>query len=369
MSRAALLIVLLGLLLAACVADEPAAAPSPATASPGAPTQPVEAVTASGAPSPAGSPDQTPDQTGGATESGAAVGGEAPDVGADAWTVLADAPEPLSEVAAAAFGGALWVAGGFAASGDATTTVQVYDPTFDQWDAGPPLPEAVHHSALVAAGDVLYLVGGYTGSDFDAPTDAVRRFDPATGVWEDGPALPEARAAGAAAWDGSRVVYAGGVGPDGLAGGVFTLEGEEWAEVGPLARPREHLAAASDGQGRVWVLLGRTGGLDSNLSSVEVVEGDTIRTLGELPTARGGVAGFHHPAAGACVVGGESPDATFAEVECMDAEGEVTVLPELSIARHGLGAAVVEGTAYVGLGGPEPRLTVSPALEALRLDG
>ncbi|MGI8876313.1 MAG: hypothetical protein ACR2KP_18705, partial [Egibacteraceae bacterium] len=189
------------------------------------------------------------------------------------------------------------------------------------------------------------------------------------GVGEGGPPFPAARPAGAAAWDGSRIVYAGGVGPDGLAGDVFALDGEEWTEVGALDEPREHVAAASDGQGRVWVLLGRTGGLDSNLSGVELVEGGTVRTLGELPTARGGVAGFHHPAVGACVVGGESPDATFAEVECMDADGAVTVLPELSVARHGLGAAVVEGTAYVGLGGPQPRLTVSPMLEALRLDG
>ncbi|HUH07138.1 MAG TPA: hypothetical protein VML96_04945 [Egibacteraceae bacterium] len=284
------------------------------------------------------------------------------------WTPLSPAPQALTEVAAAAVGGDIWVVGGLGADGEAVDTVQIYTPAFDSWQEGPPLPEAVHHASLVAAGDQVLLVGGYAGSGFDRPTASVQRFDLATGAWEPGAALPEARAAGAAAWDGARVVYAGGVGPNGLADDVFALQDGAWERVGALNEPREHLAAASDAQGRVWAMGGRTGSLDANLASVELIEGDQISAVGEMPTARGGVAGFWAPQPGACLVGGEQPASTLAEVECIGADGAITALPQLSQPRHGLGAAVVDGIAYVLLGGPQPRLSVSDAVEALLLE-
>ncbi|MEX0658303.1 MAG: hypothetical protein WD080_04150 [Egibacteraceae bacterium] len=288
---------------------------------------------------------------------------------AAAWTTLAEAPLALSEVAVAPLGGQVWTAGGFTAEGEATARVQVLDPTFESWSDGPDLPEAVHHAALVATGQALYLVGGYAGSGFDAPTAAVHRLDLAVGSWVTGPPLPAPRAAGAAAWDGERIVYGGGVGPDGLAGEVFVLDGDEWVGIGALSQPREHLAAAGDGQGRTWFLGGRTAGLDTNLGTVDLVEGASITTVGALPTPRGGVAGFWSAGTGACVLGGEDPDRTYGEVECIDAEGAVRALPSLEAPRHGLGAVVVDGIAYAALGGPEPGLTVSPVVEALRLDG
>lgn len=370
MRRIRAAIVLLAL-LGACTADEPAT------------REPTASQDTSGVGEPSPSPVSTPSVEPGSPNASATTADEpsptagvqpAATVTSEAWTALSPAPVPLTEVAGAVLGDALWIAGGFDAEGSPVSTVQVYDPTFAEWQPGPLLPEPVHHAALVGAGDELYLIGGYTGADFAAPTSAVRRFSTATGTWEDGPALPEPRAAGAAAWDGQRVIYAGGVGPDGLAGDVFALEGQElegkeWEAVGELAEPREHLAAASDGAGRVWFLAGRTGGLDENLATVELVEGGVVSGIGSLPTARGGVAGFYAPEAGACAVGGEGPDGTFAEVECITADGETTVLPPLAEPRHGIAAVVLEGVAYVGLGGPEPGLTVSPTLEALRLDG
>jgi hypothetical protein len=290
-------------------------------------------------------------------------------LGAGAWTRRADAPLALTEVAAAPFGGSVWTAGGLDGDGEAVTTVLIHDPTFDGWEEGPALPAAVHHAALVSSGDALYLVGGYEGSGFDRPTAAVHVLDPTTGAWSEGPALPEPRAAGAGAWDGRRVVYGGGVGPDGLAGDVWALEDGTWTPLGVLSEAREHLAAASDGAGLVWFLGGRTGGLDTNLAAVDLVEDAEVRRVGDLPTARGGVAGLHLPGAGGCALGGEGPEATFAEVECVDAEGTVSTLPPLEVARHGLGAAIVEGVAYTVLGGPEPGLHVSPVVEALALDG
>jgi non-specific serine/threonine protein kinase len=223
----------------------------------------------------------------------------------------------------------------------------------------------VHHSALVSAGNELYLVGGYAGSSFEQPTSAVHRFDAAAGGWVEAPPLPQARAAGAAAWDGTRILYGGGVGQDGLAGDVYALGGDGWQAIGTLSEPREHLGAAGDGQGRVWFVGGRRGGLDTNLGTVDLVDGDAVRRLGDLPTPRGGVAAFWSAPTGACLAGGEAPGGTFAEVECMDDTGGVRVLPDLATPRHGLGAAFVDGFAYILLGGPQPGLSTSGAVETL----
>jgi hypothetical protein len=285
------------------------------------------------------------------------------------WSRGAQAPVALTEVAGASLGGELWTAGGLTADGRATDAVLVYDPTFDAWGDAPALPEAVHHAALVSTGDGLWLVGGYTGDGFGTPTDAVWRLDMATGTWQRGPFLPEARAAGAGAWDGRRLVYGGGVGPDGLSGDVFALEDGSWRVLGELSEPREHLAAAGDVEGSVWFLGGRTGGLDTNLTAVDAVQGDEIARVGELPTARGGLAAFWVPEIGACAVGGEAPERTFGDVECIAEDGTVTVLPALEVPRHGLAAGVVDGVVIVGLGGPEPGLHVSAVVERLVVDG
>lgn len=277
---------------------------------------------------------------------------------------MASAPTALTEVGVAAHDGRIWVAGGLRQDGGASDEVLVFDPASQAWTTGPRLPEGIHHAALVSTGDGLVLVGGYAAN---APTAAVRRLDDDGAAWADDVPLPEPRAAGAAAFDGSRIVYAGGVGPGGVASEVFARTDEGWERIGRLPRAREHLAATSDGAGRTFVLGGRVGGLDRNLATVDLVEAEAVTTLGDLPTARGGVAAFWWPSLGACLAGGESPGGTNPQVECMDAAGTVAVLPDLGVARHGVGAAIVGGTAYVVLGGPRPGLFTSDVGEALAL--
>lgn len=285
-------------------------------------------------------------------------------VAAGPWTMVAGAQAALTEVAVAAHDGRIWVAGGLRTFGGAGYEVLVFDPSSGTWTYGPRLPEGIHHAAFVSTGDVLLLVGGYAS---DGPTAAVRRLADGGAAWIDDVPLPEPRAAGAAAFDGSRVVYAGGVGPGGVAAEVFARSGEAWERIGRLPRAREHLAATSDGAGRTFVLGGRVGGLDGNLASVDLVTGGTVTTLGDLPTPRGGVGAFWWPSLGACLAGGESPGGTNPQVECMDPTGAVSVLPDLAVARHGVGAAVVDGTAYVVLGGRQPGLFTSDVTEALIL--
>jgi N-acetylneuraminic acid mutarotase len=281
------------------------------------------------------------------------------------WVRAADAPVELTEVAAAAHRGRIWVAGGLDDGGRAVDRLLVYDPAGDAWADGPPLPEPVHHAALVSDGDALFLTGGYAADGFDRPTAAVWRLDEDAGVWSPVEPLPEPRGAGAAAWNGrGGIIFGGGVGPGGPSADVFVLERGDWRLLGSLSRAREHLAASSSGAGSVSFLGGRDAA--GNLGTVDLVSQEGVVGRAEdLPTARGGIAAFSAGVLGDCVVGGEGPDGTFGTVECV---GAITsTLPGLTVPRHGLGAAFMDGRAYVMLGGPRPGLTVSAVVEMLDL--
>ena len=282
-----------------------------------------------------------------------------------AWQIGSDAPFERLEMATAVLGDRIWIAAGFNPDGSATDEVAILDPMTGEWTDGPRLPAAVHHAALAADGNRLYLIGGYLGAT-GAATDAIHVLDPASGTWEPGPPLPEPRAAGAAVHDGTRIVYGGGVGPGGVRDDVFALANDEWSRTGALTRTREHLAATSDGDGRVWFMGGRQGGLDRNVGDVDLVEGASVTLLATV-SPRGGVAAFFAPRLGACLTGGEAPLFAFATVECVDASGKVTAVPDMNQRRHGHGAAVVDGNAYAILGGEEPGLSASATIEILAL--
>jgi hypothetical protein len=303
--------------------------------------------------------------------------GTADDLEELAWELRTEAPTALTEIDAAAWRGEIWTVGGFTATAQVVPLVQIYDPATDVWREGPPLPVPVHHAAMVATDSALVVIGGYRGVRFDQVAD-VWVLDEAAGTWVEGPPLPAPRGAGAAAWDGSRILYGGGTTGDAehaLASEVWALTdlNGDWELVGQLSVARDHLDATSDGDGTTWFLGGRRGGLDTNLGTVDMVGGDSVEPLGELPTARGGVAAFFTERFGACLAGGEQDDADFvgthSAVECIDAGGHVTVLPPLAIPRHGLGAEVVDEVVFVILGGPTIRLAVSGTVEALTLGG
>lgn len=282
----------------------------------------------------------------------------------DAWRQLADAPAARTEVASAAHAGRLWVVGGFAADGSASSAVFVMDPGDASWSEAAPLPEAVHHAALVSDGERLYVIGGYVGAGFERPTTAVWAMRQ-SGNWEAAPPLPEPRAAGAAAWDGARIVFAGGVGPGGVAAEVYALAGEEWEPLGVLAEARQHLAATTDGEGRTWVLGGRHTSLATNVGTIELLVDAEVELVAADLTPRSGVGAFWLAGLGACLVGGETPDGTSAAVECVDAAAQLTELPPLDVARHGIGVALLDDGAYAVMGGEEPGLFVSAVVERL----
>jgi hypothetical protein len=264
------------------------------------------------------------------------------------WTKLTSAPKPLEGAAVTAFQQKVWVVGGVSPDEGRPrlADVQIYDPATRSWSSGPPLPTAVSHAALVASRTELYLIGGLVDS---GSTPDVLRLDASTGRWQPAPVLPGPRGAGAAAWDGSKIVFAGGVRPDHQAADdVWALENDQWRRLGSLQHAREKLTAVSDEFGTVWFLGGRDPFATSPapMGLVDVVSVSGVHASTAQIEPRIAPAGFYLAGAGPCVVGGEIAGGFSASISCVDATKN-SARPQLSNARGGLGVATVDKVVYV----------------------
>ena len=246
----------------------------------------------------------------------------------------------------------------------------VYDPAADSWTEGPDLPGA---GPPLGARQRRRRRSGWSAGMRERLRCADRRrvaARPEAAADDGSPTrrCPSRAAAGAAAWDGSRIVYAGGVGPDGVSGAVFAFEDGAWSQVARLAKPREHLAATSDGEGAVFVVGGRVGGLDANLATADLVEGARQRRSascrrraaasqrsGGRPSVRASSAGNHLAART------RRWNASTRTATCR-------VLPGARRSRA-TGSARRSSTAWRTslLGGDQPGLFVSPTVESLEL--
>jgi hypothetical protein len=283
-----------------------------------------------------------------------------------AWRPARPIPIPRTEVAAAPLGKEIAVIGGFLRSGANTGRADAYSPARNRWRRLPDLPVTVDHAMAAGVAGRLYVVGGY------GPGSVARNtaFAFHHGHWTPLPSMPAPRAAGGAAIVGEKLYVVGGVeAPGRLARDAFAFDFEtaRWTTFrGP--RPREHLgAAALDGQ--VYVVAGRTGGLDTNQDIVEAFDprSGRWRAIPRVPGKRGGTAAA---AVGGRLLsaGGEEPGGTIRTVYAYSpTTRRWTQLPRMRTSRHGLGLVGWRGRAYALAGGPQPGLTVSGANEVLAL--
>lgn len=269
--------------------------------------------------------------------------------GGGTWALSAPIPTPRSELAAAAFEGLIYVAGGLTVFGT-TGAFEVYDPPSDSWRELAPLPQAVHHPALAAAGGRVYLSGGYSGLTFSLDLKGLWAYDPEADTWERRADMPGPRAAHAMAAIGDKLYLTGGAGPDARALWIYDPANDRWDDsAAPLPTAREHLAAAVH-DGKLYVLGGRGHGR-GNVNIVEVYDpaADRWRRRRDMIFPRGGftaaaLVGRIH------AVGGEDLAAseTFAQHQvynpALDSWSLGAAMPE---ARHGLASAATDGRWYV----------------------
>jgi N-acetylneuraminic acid mutarotase len=267
-----------------------------------------------------------------------------------------------SEMAVAEVDGKIYVLGGYPASREVQSTVQVYDVATDAWSLGTSLPVAIHHPVAVGVAGKLYSIGGQLVGDTN--TNRTLVLDPRTDrPWQDLALLPTPRGAGAAAVIDDKIYVVGGRPPAANAFEVYDIGDDAWTPLPDLPGPtnRNHLAAAAI-DGKIYVAGGRhTGGsfADPMTDALDVFDpGSGMWSSGAaLPRPRGGMNGI---AAFGCfyVWGGEGanigePNNVFPDHDVFDPRANAwTSLPPLPTPVHGVtGAAFVNGLIYMPGGG------------------
>lgn len=325
-----------------------------------------------------------PDRT---AQTTADADGEAP-----RWIDRAPFPEARTEVSATTDGRYIYLAGGFGPpEGDerasSPRTLWRYDGEADRWTPLTEIPEGVHHAPFQHHDGRLYILGGFRETSFD-PVANVRIYDLASDRWSEGAPMPTPR--GAAGWtllDGRIHVIGGNVSEreavadqpgarvtDDRSVNVheaYDPATDTWTRLRPMPTPRNHLGAAAV-NGRIHAVLGRADG-DYTLTTHEIYDAASDAWIAgpPAPTGRSGVAvleyGGHVYAFGGERLG-DADRRTFDDAERFDPRtGRWERLPPMPTARHGLGAAPLDGGIHVISGGPRPAFTFGDAHERLEI--
>ncbi|MEV7236415.1 carboxypeptidase regulatory-like domain-containing protein [Streptomyces sp. NPDC051020] len=112
--------------------------------------------------------------------------------GAHAWSALPNLSVAREAPQAAAYGGKLYVFGGWGADSSPVAKTEIYDPVTGAWSTGADNPKPFAGAAVTVLDGKIYIVGGCT-SDTCGKTD-VQVYDPASDSWSSSKAYPESTA-------------------------------------------------------------------------------------------------------------------------------------------------------------------------------
>jgi len=288
------------------------------------------------------------------------------------WFDAAPLPLKTQELYPAVHNNALYVAGGIASRLGVpyfTDRVVAFDAAGNAWNEAGRLPENLHHAALVATGDRLFLVGGFNGaySHIWRMRDAV--YELRDGDWQPRTNLPRPQAEGVlAAATGGAIHLVTGQSPKSAANSdrsdhqevrdhwVSADGAQSWEALAPIPTARN--SATGGWLGDVLVV---TGGRTSsgNLSVTEIYDAreDRWRVAAPLPSPQAGTASVV-VGDSLLVFGGEifSPEAdVFAtNWRYQLSTDQWLPIPDLPVARHGLGAGCLGDAVYVVGGATKP---------------
>ena len=284
------------------------------------------------------------------------------------WERQADGPIGRFEAGTVEIDGQLYSFGGFfTQSIQATVRSDRYDPSTDTWTRIADLPIPVTHAAFVREGRNVWMIAGFVGDNPGVATDAVWIYDVDQDAWTLGPALPRPIAGGAACLLQREIHYFGGAEEDRIQvtgdHWVFDTNAPSlgWQPRAAMPEPRCHLAAAVLG-GEVWAIGGQVGHDVAPLDTRFVHRYQPALdawTLGPLlPRPRSHFEAATFVDSGFLYIhGGKNGtigrDILSGTLELDPLLGEWSYLPQLPLARHGMGARRVGDYLYV-IGGSGP---------------
>ncbi len=278
--------------------------------------------------------------------------------GGGSWEEFPPLGEARQEIGVAELGSKIYVIGGITAAQVATNSVEVYDPATRAWSKVASLPARLHHIAAVSLNGKLYSIGGYT-SGF-GPVNGNFEYDPQSDAWTQKTSIPRALGSPAAAVIDGKIYLAGGVSPTGQRNSFFSYDPatDQWRELPAMPTPRDHLAATAIG-GKFYAVGGRNPS-DFTLDRLEVFDPSTNEwtRLESMPTGRSGIAAG---VVRGClyVFGGEGNArninrfGVFPQNEMYNPKtNNWQTMAAMTLARHGIGAAVLDGKIHIPGGAP-----------------
>jgi N-acetylneuraminic acid mutarotase len=302
------------------------------------------------------------------------------------WTALSPMPVAMAEVGVTALDGQFFLVGGTeqVEGGEPvydSRRVMTYDPARATWQARADLPMGLSHVGVAALGGKVYAVGGFTDIVHMNPQPVAYEYDPTTDAWTPLPELSTPRGSVAAVAAGGKLHVLGGrqadeILPIPLPPGspelfqtrgtvtthqVYDPAAGTWSDAAPLpGEGRDHVGVAVLDD-RIHVVGGRIADTDDNLARHDVYDPatGTWSSAAPLPVPRSAgaatvVDGRLVYAGGECKPGGQggTPNA-YSDVTAYDPATDTwaTMIP-LPSARHGFGAATIDGTAYFAAGAP-----------------
>jgi YVTN family beta-propeller protein len=191
--------------------------------------------------------------------------------------VVAHLPETLRYAAVAAVDGEIVIAGGSLENGTASTAVLAWRPGHAVARIGS-LPAATTHAAAAALGHAVYVIGGRSAT-LDTPTSRIVAVDPTRRKVVSAGSLASPRSDLAAVSLGSKILLAGGRGPDGTESGLSILA--------PDTRPAVNVYA-HDGAGRIAASARGARDLvyvpNSESDTVDVIDPHTYKVVEHFAT-------------------------------------------------------------------------------------
>jgi hypothetical protein len=278
-----------------------------------------------------------------------------PPVKGGAWSALHPAPVAQQQMPGAVVNGLAIMTGGLRSGPNgavSTNSVEGLDTTVNIWSTLPGLKKPLNHAMAVNFKGRLFVMGGWLpkGGDQTAITSN-RVYELHGSKWVEGPPMPDARAAGAAAVADGKIVVVGGQANDKLLTKTDVYDGKRWSTGAPIKTPREHLAAASDGES-VYAVGGRNTATGKNLGTLERYDAptDTWQALPDMQTPRNGL-GAAIVGGTLFAIGGETATEVLKTVETYDiGKRHWSKGPPLPTARHGMAVVAVGDNVYA-LGG------------------